>query len=650
MKKRLLKAITALILSISVFLPAGDLPLSVSYSAYAAESKSVAAPAASRESGTIYCMSNSTTVKLSSPNSKAEIYYSLNGGEYKKYSSAIKLTKNATIKAYAKLGGSKSSVVTYKYKLTPSINFNVADTSGGKLVKLTTGVSKVKFYYTIDGSTPTTKSKLYTSSGIKVTENCTLRVLAVRSGWTKGYYSNDITAVSKINTDQLGDGNFLTPYMSGSANVRFNGKYLEAKARYWRCVDDNKKYYDTVSVTISEGKSVEFNIAQDHKFNTGDTVKSWQTGMGVSDVVLVGFDLDDEEYNLTSNESDQKYFDKAELKAVNIDYTGEKPSVLYFYVLAHDNKGNEIAVEGMTKVLINNSKNIALSGSSGSGSSGNAGGSTGGTQPETPKGAYTSPNTGKVFTIPDKGFATITYDGEERTVPAENKPHTPDEYYKYDNNFHAYLDGSSADLNGIYLYFAITEDSSWTAGKTLGLSDMRDSEKICVSGIYKAYKTDSVYSDLSPKVFRDAQFTIIERNASTGLMKWYFYVEIAADGTSHTFEGVAHTVRGEAPRSVGGSTEENTGGNTGGNIGGGTHIEPGKIRCGVCFGKGKVKCSKCTDGFYVCTSCHGVGTYWSSAQKRDVICPRCRNGKIRCTICNGTGYKRCGSCGGDGYR
>lgn len=643
MKRRLLKAIAALILSISVLLPAGDFPLSVSHYAYAAEGKSVAAPAVSREAGTIYCMSNSTAVKLSSPNSKAEIYYNLNGGEYKKYSSAIKLTKNATIKAYAKLGGAKSSVVTYKYKLIPSINFIVADASGGKLVKLTTGVSKVRFYYTTDGSTPTTKSKLYTSSGIKVTENCTLRVLAVKSGWTKGYYSKDITAVSKINTEQLGDGNFLTPYMPGSANVRFNGKYLEAEAEYWRAYDEDNKLYDTISVTVSDGKSIEFYIAQDHKFNTGDTIKSWKTGDGFSCVALVGFGLNADEYNITCNKDDIKFFDKVEFKAIGIDYTGKTPSVLYFYILAHDENGSKICLEGITKTTINNSKNVALNGS---GSSGN----TGGTQPETPKGAYTSPNTGKEFTMPDKGFASITYDGEEKTVPAENKPHTPDEYYKYDNYFHVYLDGSSADLNGIYLYFAITEDSSWTVGKTLKLSDMRDSEKICVSGIYKAYKTDRVYSDLSPKVFKDAQFSIIEWNASTGLMKWYFYVEIAADGTPHTFEGVAHTVRGEAPGSVGGSTEESTGGNTGGNTGGGTHIEPGKIRCGVCLGKGKVKCSKCTDGFYVCTSCHGVGTYWSSAQKRDVICPRCRGGKIRCTICNGTGYKRCGSCGGDGYR
>lgn len=556
MKKRLLKAITALILSISVFLPAGDLPLSVSYSAYAAESKSVAAPAASRESGTIYCMSNSTTVKLSSPNSRAEIYYSLNGGEYKKYSSAIKLTKNATIKAYAKLGGSKSSVVTYKYKLTPSINFNVADTSGGKLVKLTTGVSKVKFYYTTDGSTPTTKSKLYTSSGIKVTENCTLRVLAVRSGWTKGYYSNDITAVSKINTDQLGDGNFLTPYMSGSANVRFNGKYLEAKAKYWRCVDDNKKYYDTVSVTISEGKSVEFNIAQDHKFNTGDTVKSWQTGMGVSDVVLVGFDLNGAEYNLTSGDSDYKYFDKAELKAVSIDYTGKSPSVLYFYVLAHDNKGNKTAIEGITKVLINDSMNVTLSGSNSSGNSGNTATDKPDTTEQLGEGNFLTPSI--------SGNANIRYNGKYIETKAGHSGFTNGSGSKFDGISITLSDGKSIN-------FYIAQDQKFNTGdsirswKTTGAGVSNFSlYKFDLAKTLIQSKSDSKYIDKAELKAVSIDYT---GNKPSVL---YFYILAHDDkGNKTAVEGITKVyIESTCKDAAGNSTNNGTG--TGNETGAGT--------------------------------------------------------------------------------
>lgn len=79
-------------------------------------------------------------------------------------------------------------------------------------------------------------------------------------------------------------------------------------------------------------------------------------------------------------------------------------------------------------------------------------------------------------------------------------------------------------------------------------------------------------------------------------------------------------------------------------------LTPGKTRCGVCRGDGKVKCSSCDKGFQQCPSCHGVGQYWSSAERKYKDCSRCRGGKISCGKCGGTGYKKCLSCGGDGER
>ena len=40
----------------------------------------------------------------------------------------------------------------------------------------------VKIYYTIDGSTPTTESSLYTTEGIKLTDNCRVQAIAVKDG------------------------------------------------------------------------------------------------------------------------------------------------------------------------------------------------------------------------------------------------------------------------------------------------------------------------------------------------------------------------------------------------------------------------------------------------------------------------------------
>ncbi len=216
--KRVFKTITALVLSAAMLSHLGDMPLTVGAAAaeaeqycgeYSAEeskyleleeygASTLAAPTASRKSGTITCTKDYTTVKLSAE--KGTLYYSLNDGEYKKYTSAIKLTQNSTIKAYAQSGSTKSKTVTFTYKLKPKVTISTTDTSGGKNVKLTTKVSGVKLYYTTDGSKPTTSSKAYPSSGIKLTKTSKLRFIAVKSGWTNASYSKDITVTGKSST------------------------------------------------------------------------------------------------------------------------------------------------------------------------------------------------------------------------------------------------------------------------------------------------------------------------------------------------------------------------------------------------------------------------------------------------------------------
>lgn len=226
MKKKLLKNITSLLLAASLLLPAAG------QTVYAAEehirgidgdhvhdeccheeavltettylalkrydASTVKAPTASYESGTIYCASDSASIKLSA-GSGATIYYSLNDGKYKKYSSQIKLTKSSTVKAYAKKDGKKSKTATFKYTLTPSANaikFKTTETEDGTVVKMTSDIGKVKLYYTTDGSTPTTKSKAYTSSGIKLTKTRKISVLVKKSGWEKTTITKTITVGS----------------------------------------------------------------------------------------------------------------------------------------------------------------------------------------------------------------------------------------------------------------------------------------------------------------------------------------------------------------------------------------------------------------------------------------------------------------------
>ncbi|MBP0984785.1 MAG: chitobiase/beta-hexosaminidase C-terminal domain-containing protein [Oscillospiraceae bacterium] len=161
----------------------------------------VATPKASLKSGT-YNTSKAKTVKLSCSTKGAVIWYSVNGGSYKKYTKAITISKNTTIKFYAKSGNTKSKVVTVSYKLTPKVTVtpDAGSYDSAKTVRLSSPVKGVKFYYTLDGSKPTTKSKLYNTAGIKVDSKCTLRVLAVKTGWSNYYITKeyDITDTSSI--------------------------------------------------------------------------------------------------------------------------------------------------------------------------------------------------------------------------------------------------------------------------------------------------------------------------------------------------------------------------------------------------------------------------------------------------------------------
>ncbi len=272
------------------------------------------------------------------------------------------------------------------------------------------------------------------------------------------------------------------------------------------------------------------------------------------------------------------------------------------------------------------------------------------TIPETPKGTYTSTNTGNTFTVPDKGNANILCNNtKSMTVPAENAKHTITQYIKYDNSFHVYVDGLTSGSD-CFIKFDLQSQNGWGKGTTYSLSDMKNQyvNDIMQQGFYtsKGYNYSFSWEQYG-NVFKDAQFTIIDFTPSTGEMKWYFYVKMSGGGTDCVVEGVAHTVLGEKPSS---SSGDSSGGSSSGGSSGGL-AKPGEHKCGVCHGDGKVKCTKCDNGYQQCPSCHGAQTYYSYAQKRDVVCPRCNGGgSIKCTAsgCVG-GYKKCISCNGHGY-
>lgn len=185
MKNKVMALIAAAIFSVSAFSTPVQQSIGASVTVEAATTK-VATPTASRKSASYYC-TKSLKITLSCATKGATIYYSANGGKsYKVYSKPLYATGNVTLKFYAVKDGVKSSVASRTYKLVPKINTSKASGTykGTQKVYLSSPASGVKFYYTLDGSTPTTSSTLYTAKGITISKSCKLRVLAVKSKWS----------------------------------------------------------------------------------------------------------------------------------------------------------------------------------------------------------------------------------------------------------------------------------------------------------------------------------------------------------------------------------------------------------------------------------------------------------------------------------
>lgn len=244
MKKRIVSIVLAAVLSAGIFsAPAQEYLGSISYAAAAAST--VAAPSVSRKAGT-YATSSSLSIKLTTSTDDADIYYST-GSSYKLYTKPLKLTKNTTLKCYAIKDGVKSTVKTYKYKLSPKVTFSKAGGTYNESVsvKLSSSTSGAKLYYTTDGSKPTTSSKQY-SSAIKISRTTTLRVLAAKSGWTNKYYTAEYTINS---TNSAGSANsILDDYTSKYAYSTLDSTQKQVYAKLFEAAKEHADYADLYGI------------------------------------------------------------------------------------------------------------------------------------------------------------------------------------------------------------------------------------------------------------------------------------------------------------------------------------------------------------------------------------------------------------------
>ena len=248
MKKQIISAALAAVISAGVFVSPVQRYVGTSTVAFAAET--VSAPKASRKSGT-YSSSGTLTVRLTA-DSGSQIYYST-GGSYKLYTKTLKITKNTTLKFYAQKNGAKSKTVTVKYKLTPKVKVTNAggNYDSAVTVKLSSTASGVKFYYTLDGSKPTKSSALYTTKGITVSKSAKLRVLAAKTGWSGKYLAEEYTISGSEETSTLSGESILEDYKSKYAYNTLTAKQKKAYEKIFNTVSEYKQtiYFQDMGLT-----------------------------------------------------------------------------------------------------------------------------------------------------------------------------------------------------------------------------------------------------------------------------------------------------------------------------------------------------------------------------------------------------------------
>ena len=147
----------------------------------------VATPTFSVAAGT-YNANQSVTITCATDG--ATIYYTTDGStptsSSTAYSSAVSITQTTTLKAIAIKGDDESSVASATYTLkcaTPTFSPVGGAYIGTQSVTISCATDGASVYYTLDGTTPTSSSTLY-SSAISISETKTLKAIAIKSNWS----------------------------------------------------------------------------------------------------------------------------------------------------------------------------------------------------------------------------------------------------------------------------------------------------------------------------------------------------------------------------------------------------------------------------------------------------------------------------------
>ena len=163
-------------------------------------------------------------VTITGATAGASIYYTVDGSTPSAASTlytapftlAYATATIVTVKAIAVLNTESSSVASYEYHIgnqvaAPVIANAVTDFTY-TTVTITDSTTGAAIYYTVDGSTPTTASSLYTAPFINLESSVTVKAIAILSG----YFDSDIAAQTFTTSLDASDYPTLGPYIYGN--------------------------------------------------------------------------------------------------------------------------------------------------------------------------------------------------------------------------------------------------------------------------------------------------------------------------------------------------------------------------------------------------------------------------------------------------
>jgi len=177
----------------------------------------------------VISVSESHVLSISCTTEGASIYYTTNGTQPSSsnnaYNAPIGIEGNCTIKAIAVKDGHTSEVSTYTVSDFICVIPTISQTAESNIISITSGPRDASIYYTLDNTSPTKASTLYTGE-FPITKSCIVKAIAVRAD----YKDSPIATQSVIYYPPIPDGDdvLISGNVAGELASRVPSEKLNA--------------------------------------------------------------------------------------------------------------------------------------------------------------------------------------------------------------------------------------------------------------------------------------------------------------------------------------------------------------------------------------------------------------------------------------